>query len=307
MDSVFLQTLGLTFIIPIVLTVLVMVSLRLGSIFGVYVIVPERACFVYTLFGKVVAKIDEPGLHSLWPLMGPKAMIVNIFGKCESVDLRLDQEYIRSQMVNSEEGAPMGIGVWYEMFVSDPVAFLFKNSDPRGSLRSNVSNSTVRCLSNLPLAEMLTNRHPMSKAVREEVSPLSHEWGYRLGSTYIRKVHFRDTGMITQIQNKVVARLRQVTTSIRQEGSNQVNIIKGKAETVAAVEFAKAAAIRPEILGTVLQTISADAEVMAATFEVLEAQRILESDAALTLVPSGHKLLPSLLSTEPMPAAPAKA
>ena len=42
------------------------------------------------------------------------------------LDMRLDQEYLRSQPVNSEEGAPMGIGVWYEMFISDPEAFLFK-------------------------------------------------------------------------------------------------------------------------------------------------------------------------------------
>ena len=53
-------------------------------------------------------------------------------------------------------------GIWYEMFVSDPVAYLFKNTDPRGSLAANVSNSAVRCLSNLPLAGMLVNRHTMS-------------------------------------------------------------------------------------------------------------------------------------------------
>ena len=73
--------------------------------------------------------------------------------------MRLDQEYLRSQPVNSEEGAPMGIGIWYEMFISDPVAYLFKNADPRGSLAANVSNSTVRCLSNMPLAKMLDDRH----------------------------------------------------------------------------------------------------------------------------------------------------
>ncbi len=67
------------------------------------------------------------------------------------MDLRLDQEYLRSQPVNSEEGAPMGIGAWYEMYISDPLAYIFRNTDPRGSLAANVGNSTVRCLSNLPL------------------------------------------------------------------------------------------------------------------------------------------------------------
>ena len=33
--------------------------------FGVYAIVEERRCYVYVLFGKVVAILDEPGLHIL--------------------------------------------------------------------------------------------------------------------------------------------------------------------------------------------------------------------------------------------------
>ena len=61
--------------------------------------------------------------------------------------------------------------------MSDPVAYMFKNADPRGSLAANVSNAVVRNLSNMPLAEMLETRHTMSQSVRQEVSPKSHEWG----------------------------------------------------------------------------------------------------------------------------------
>ena len=143
----------------------------------------------------------------------------------------------------------MGIGIWYEMFISDPVAYLFKNMDPRGSLAANVGNSTVRCLSNLPLANMMVNRHGMSSTVRDEVSPKSDEWGYRLGSVYIRKVHFRDLEMIRQIESKVVNRLRQVTSAIKQDGANQVSIITSTADRKAAIEFAEATAIRPELVG----------------------------------------------------------
>jgi hypothetical protein len=73
--------------------------------------------------------------------------------------MRLDQQYLRSNPVNSEEGAPMGVGIWYEMYISDPVSYLFKNADPRGSLAANVSNAVVRSLSNLPLDQMLVDRH----------------------------------------------------------------------------------------------------------------------------------------------------
>ncbi len=81
----------------------------------------------------------------------------------------------------------------------------------------------------MPLADMLQNRHVMSQTVRSEVSPQSREWGYSLGSVYIRKVHFRDVGMIRQIEAKVVNRLRQVTSAIKQDGTNQVNIIASTA------------------------------------------------------------------------------
>jgi regulator of protease activity HflC (stomatin/prohibitin superfamily) len=269
--------------------------------FGFYTIVEEGRCHVYVLFGKVLAVLDEPGIYFLWFKLGPVAPIVNWLGKCHVLDLRLDQTYLRSQAVNSEEGAPMGIGIWYEMFISDPVSYLFKNADPRGSLSANVGSSTVRTLSNLPLAEMLENRHAMSQAVRGEVSPKSNEWGYKLGSIYIRKVHFRDTGMIRQIEAKVVNRLRQVTSAIKQDGANQVSIITSTAERQAAIEFAKAAAMRPRIVGEALQKISTDREILDAMFEILEMQSILEGQARVTFVPQKSELLSQLLVADTAP------
>jgi regulator of protease activity HflC (stomatin/prohibitin superfamily) len=256
-------------------------------LFGFYTTVEERTCRVYVLFGSVVAVLREPGLNFLWPKMGWRALIVHWLGRSHVVDMRLDQQYLRSLAVNSEEGAPMGIGVWYEMYISDPVRFLFENADPRGSLAANVSNATVRSLSNMKLSDMLETRHTMSRTVRAEVSPQSHAWGYKLGSVYIRKVHFRDVEMIRQIEEKVVNRLRQVTSAIRQDGANQVSIITSTADRQAAVEFAKAAALRPQIVGAALRRIGEDPEVLDVMFEVLELQRLLSGNAQLTLVPEG--------------------
>jgi regulator of protease activity HflC (stomatin/prohibitin superfamily) len=277
------------------------VLLGVMRLFGLYTTVEERTCRVYVLFGTVLGVLDTPGLHILPLKLGPAAFIVNFLGTCHTLDLRLDQQYLRSQPVNSEEGAPMGIGIWYEMQISDPTSYLFKNTDPRGSLRANVSNATVRCLSNMPLAEMLETRHQMSQTVRTEVSEKSEAWGYRLGSIYIRKVHFRDAGMTRQIEEKVVNRLRQVTSAIKQAGANQVSVITSSAEREAAVEFAKAAAIRPNMIGAALGEIAADADVSNALFDILETQRLIESGARLTLVPagdSGGNLLAALLAAQ---------
>jgi regulator of protease activity HflC (stomatin/prohibitin superfamily) len=265
---------------------------------GFYTVVEEGTCVVYELFGKVLAVIKEPGLHILPTVLGPQAFIVGWLGKRHILDMRLDQVYLRSQPVNSEEGAPMGIGIWYEMFVSDPQAFLYKNSDPRGSLAANVSNATVRCLSNLSLERMLENRHVMSQTVRHEVSAQSAEWGYKLGSVYIRKVHFRDGGMIHQIEQKVVNRLRQVTSAIQQDGANQVSLVTSTAERRAATEFARAAAIRPQLMGEAMRQITTDPEVATALFDILETQQILEGKSEVVLLPQSSNGLAHLLAAD---------
>ena len=289
----FLLAAGITFV---AMLIVIPVALGIAKLFGLYAIVEERRCRVYVLFGKVLGVLDEPGFHFLLPRLGLAALIVNFFGRCYVLDMRLDQEYLRSTPVNSEEGAPMGIGIWYEMFVGDPVAYLFKNADPRGSLSANVGSATVRCLSNLKLADMLINRHTMSQTVRSEVSPKSQEWGYKLGSVYIRKVHFRDVGMIKGIEAKVVNRLRQVTSAIKQDGANQVSIITSTAERQASIEFAKAAAMRPQIVGDALQKISQDADIARAMFEILETEKILESKAEITMVPHGSARLSDFIA-----------
>jgi len=285
---------GLFIIVPIIFGII--------RTLGFYAIVEEGTTHVYVLFGKVIAVLDEPGFYILPLHVGPAAFIVIWLGKRYVVDRRLDQTYLRGQPVNSQEGAPMGIGVWYEMWISDPVSYIFKNSDPRGSMAANVSSATVRCLSNMRLEEMLENRHVMSRSVRGEVAPKSREWGFDLGSVYIRKVHFRDGAMIRGIEEKVTNRLRQVTSAIKQDGANQVGIITSTADRQAAIEFAKAAAMRPQIVGQALQEIGRDREVLDAMFDILEVQKVVEGEARITMIPPKNELLAQLSAVENRPA-----
>jgi regulator of protease activity HflC (stomatin/prohibitin superfamily) len=278
--------------------------LLFARLFGFYTTVSERQAKVFVLFGEVLGIIDKPGLHFLWVELGWKALFVNWLGQCYTRSLSLDQQYIRSIPVNSDEGTPMGIGVWYEMFITDPISHIFKNVDPEGSLTANVKNATIKTLSNLHLTEMLINRHQMSRMVRQEVSSESTEWGYKLGSVYIRKVHFRDENMIRQIEEKVVNQLRQVTSAIEQDGVNQVNVIASKAEQEASVEFAKAAAIRPQIVGATLQNISKDKEVLETMYKILEYNRIVEGKNELVLITdnnSGNNILTQLMASQNHP------
>src|SRR5688572_4275487 len=93
--------------------------------------------------------------------------------------------------------------------------------------------------------------------------------------------------MTSQIEQKVVNRLRQVTAAIQQDGTNRVNVIRSTAEREAAIEFAKAAATRPRIVGRALVDIVQDSAIANALFEVLETQSLLQSPSLeVNIVPS---------------------
>jgi regulator of protease activity HflC (stomatin/prohibitin superfamily) len=100
------------------------VLLGFTRLFGLYTVVSECEAQVFTLFGKVIGTIDEAGIHFPVKRFGPRALLVSFFGKKNTVGTALRQHYLRNQMVNSEEGTPMGVGIWYEMKVINPVDYL---------------------------------------------------------------------------------------------------------------------------------------------------------------------------------------
>jgi regulator of protease activity HflC (stomatin/prohibitin superfamily) len=269
--------------------------LSLLQVLGIYTVVRECEAHVFTLFGKVKGIIDEPGLRFPLLSLGPLALLIPFFGKKYIVNTALKQFYLRSQMVNSGEGTPMSVGIWYEMRVVNPVSYLFNNADPEGSLRANVTSSAISTLSNLEMETMLEDRHALSRTVREAVSPLSKKWGYELGSVYIRKVGFTDQLMVNNITEKVVKRLVQVTSAMRQDGENRVGLIKSETAKRVSQQMAEASAAHPKVVGGILNQIrKEDPEILEALLAIRETDQLLASTAKIELVPKDGKLLWSM-------------
>lgn len=286
----------LQYIIPAVIGLTIIpFALAVCRGFGIYTIVGECQSQVFTLFGKVIGTIDEPGLRFPVAEFGARALLIPFFGKRQVVSTALRQHYLRGQMINSEEGTPMGVGLWYEMQVNDPVAYLFINTNPEGSLQANVASSAISTLSNLEMDKMLEDRHSLSRTVRETVSPLSEKWGYRLGSVYIRKVYFTDQQMVNNITDKVVKRLVQVTSAMKQDGENRVGLIRSETANKVSQKMAEARSTRPAVVGRALNEIAGkDAKILGAVLDVMEAEKLLAARATVDLLPRGATVLMQL-------------
>ncbi len=179
------------------------------------------------------------------------------------------------------------------------MAYLFVNTNPEGSLQANVASSTISTLSNLEMDKMLEDRHSLSRTVRQTVSPLSEKWGYRLGSVYIRKVFFTDVQMVHNITEKVVKRLVQVTSAMKQDGENRVGLIRSETANKVSQKMAEARSTRPAVVGRALNEIARnDAEILRAVIEVMETEALLKSRASLDILPRGTNVLVQLNERE---------
>jgi hypothetical protein len=132
----------------------------------------------------------------------------------------------------------------------------------------------------------MTRRRPSQRGLQGAA------WCTSAGQPLVPQVPFRriTTMMIKQLEEKVFNLLHPMTSAISQAGNNQVRVIGSTAEREAAVEFARAAAKRPQIVGASLQQIASDPEVLEVLFDILEVQRIAASSGRLTLVPKGTDL-----------------
>ena len=208
--------------------------------------------------------------------------------------------------MNSEEGTPMGIGVWYEMRVGNPEDYLFENTDPRGSLRANVRNADGA----------LPEQYAPAKSPRRP--PRNEPARARRGFAKIRGLgippwlRLHSQGALSGRSNDSPDRAKGGQPAAPghlgdpSAGGNQVAIIKSGAERAAAAEFAHASAVRPYLVGKAIQEIAKDKEILNTVFEILETEKMLDGDVELTLVPR-DSLFARLLATVngSLPAVPA--
>ncbi len=86
--------------------------------------------------------------------------------------------------------------------------------------------------------------------------------------------------MVDNITEKVVKRLVQVTSAMKQDGENRVGLIKSETAYKVSQKMAEAAAARPEVVGDALNAIAKqDPEVLTAVLEVMETDQLIASGA----------------------------
>ena len=98
--------------------------------------------------------------------------------------------------------------------------------------------------------------------------------------------------MVQNITEKVVKRLVQVTSAMKQDGDNRVGLIKSETAFKVSQKMAESAAARPSIVGNALNEIAKkDPEVLDTVLDVMEVENLLDSGASVDILPNSSNVL----------------
>ena len=101
--------------------------------------------------------------------------------------------------------------------------------------------------------------------------------------------------MVENITEKVVKRLVQVTSAMKQDGENRVGLIQSETAKKVSQKLAEASAARPAVVGQTLNQIGRhDTEILDAVIEVMETEKLLGSGARVDVLPKGASMLVQL-------------
>jgi hypothetical protein len=112
--------------------------------------------------------------------------------------------------------------------------------------------------------------------------------------------------MVDNITEKVVKRLVQVTSAMKQDGENRVGLIKSQTANKVSQKMAEASAARPRVVGQALNEIARkDAEILEAVLDVMETERLLKSNAEVDVLPRHAGFIAQLGRAAPITPPPA--
>ncbi len=222
--------------------------------------VEDEEIVLVTRFGRLVERLERPGLH-----LRPEQILPWV--KIYRVSLRKDFRDFKNVHVNDSRGTTVMVDLWLEFRIRDPVNALFQVADWDRSLQNLVAHAATSILGNREFKEILCDRTELGEVLRRDISDETARWGLSIEQVYIRNVKLLPE-VSRQIFEAVAARLERAHADIEEAGRLAV-------ATLEADTSVRVAALVAEAKGQYPLAISRAFDRMRATPAVLDAYNTL--------------------------------
>ncbi len=222
--------------------------------------VDDEETVLVTRFGRLVARLERPGLHWL-----PQRVLPWVH--THAVSLRKDFRDFKDVHVNDARGTSVTIDLWLEVRIDDPMKALFQVSDWDRSLQNLVAHAATSILGNREFKQILCDRTELGEVLRRDIADETARWGLAVEQVYIRNVKLLPE-VSRQIFEAVAARLERARADIEEAGRLAVAQLEADMSVRVATMVADAKAQYPLAVGRALDAVRVEPEVLAAYNEL---------------------------------------
>jgi regulator of protease activity HflC (stomatin/prohibitin superfamily) len=222
--------------------------------------VEDEHAVVVTRFGKLVATLEQPGLH-VWPSR------ILPWVKVRAVSKARDFRVLHAVHANDARGTTVLADVWVELRIVDPVRALFAVEDWDKATMNLVVHAALATLAGRDFQQILDDRTSLGEQLRRDVSAETERWGVHIEQVFIRHVALLPE-VSRQVFGTVAARLEHARALIEEKGRLDVAHLEARTERQVAELVAKARAQYPVAVGRALDVLARRPEVLAAYNEL---------------------------------------
>lgn len=227
---------------------------------GFTVAVEDEHVALVTSFGRLVAKLDRPGLHVL-PLL-PLPWV-----KVRQVSVARDFRVFRDVHANDARGTTVIADLWVELRITDPERAVFAVEDWEKATLSVVVHAAMSLLGARDFQRILDDRRELGEELAREVSAETERWGIRIERAFVRNVALLPE-VSRQVLGKVAARLERARAEVEEQGRLDAARLEAETERRVAGLVADARAQYAIAVGRGLAALAARPRVLAAYEEL---------------------------------------
>lgn len=222
--------------------------------------VEDEHAVLVTNFGRLVARLDRPGLHLVWSRWLPWVGV-------HSVSLARDFRVFHRVHANDVRGTTVLADLWVELRIVDPEKALFAVEDWDKATSNLVVHAAMSILGRRDFQQILDDRSELGVQLQRDVSAETEGWGVRIEQAFVRNVSLLPE-VSRQVFGTVAARLERARAVVEELG--RLDAAKLEAETsgrIAAL-IAEAKSQYALAVGRALQRIGKNPSVLSAYNEL---------------------------------------
>lgn len=229
---------------------------------GFGVAVEDEHVALVTSFGKLVAKLDKPGLHVMPTKWLPWVEV-------EQVSLARDFRVIHDLHINDARGTTVMADLWTEFHVFDPEKALFAVEDWEQALQNVMVHAAISILGSVEFQRILDDRSELGARLQRDVSAETERWGVRIDRVFVRNVALAPE-VARQVFSSVATRFEQARAVLVEQGRIDAAQLEADTSKQVATLVAQARSQYPLAVGRALARLKASPKVYDAYNELYE-------------------------------------